>query len=539
MNDICRQALKFNWDENYHNLSIYIVYFLVIMKILFVWPNKDQFGYKPIGLSLLSGIAKRLGYKCELFDTTEIDFGFLDNTRTREEINIFKPIDFSPFNIKKKDIELEAYFSNFFNDFSPDCLAFSVLSDEYLIAARIVEIARNIDPEIPIIWGNKFTTLNPHKTLKDFDIDYACIGEGITAFPELIRVLEENADPKKIKNIWMKDGNSIIKNELNPIHLNLDSLPYLDWEMFDKRHFYKPYDGKVYIGGDHMINWGCPNSCTYCINQYYREMYLEQNLLIRMRRYSIDRIVDELSYLKNRFSLEFFKFHDEDFLLKPMPYLRELSEQYKIKVNLPFVIMTNSKFVTEEKVKLLKEMNCVSVSIGIETGDEKIRKKLLKRIDTREEIINAFKLFRKYYIRTSSFNMFGIPFETRETYWKTVDINRDANVQYPNTTFFYPFEGTKLREIAIKEGFFNPDGNDKDTLFQHDKPALHFKNLSENDLIAMRTAFNLYVKLPKFYYIYIRRSEVLDKIGQLLRIILTKIYKKTVFINDGWFIMLK
>ena len=49
------------------------------MRILFIRPNKDAFGYKPIGLSLLSAIAKELGWETKLFDTTEIDFGFYES----------------------------------------------------------------------------------------------------------------------------------------------------------------------------------------------------------------------------------------------------------------------------------------------------------------------------------------------------------------------------------------------------------------------------------------------------------------------------
>jgi len=63
--------------------------------------------------------------------------------------------------------------------------------------------------------------------------------------------------------------------------------------------------------------------------------------------------------------------------------------------------MANFKFVTEDKVKLLKKMNCVSVPLGVETGDPEIRKNLLNRVDSLDQIKNAFHLLKKLVSATS------------------------------------------------------------------------------------------------------------------------------------------
>ena len=131
------------------------------MKILFVWANKDGFGFKPIGLSLLSGIARSLGWETRLFDTTEFDFGFVDNTQAGESAKIFKPTNRSQYGLVKKKLDLEERFTKMIDEFKPDCLALSVLCDEYLLANKIASIFKNIHPRLPIIWGGKYPTLNP------------------------------------------------------------------------------------------------------------------------------------------------------------------------------------------------------------------------------------------------------------------------------------------------------------------------------------------------------------------------------------------
>ena len=417
------------------------------MKVLFVWPNKDSFGYKPIGLSLLSAMARRLDWETKLFDTTEIDFGYTDNTQAGEEAKIYKPVDLSKYNFQKKRISLELAFSKTLKEFNPDCLAISVLSDEFLIAAQITKIAKKDFPELPVIWGGKFPTLNPRAALEKYNVDFVCVGEGLEAFADFLEGLAGRKDPYKIPNIWAKRGDTTVINNLRPLKQGLDDLPYVDWEIFDKRHFYKPFDGKVYISGDHMLNWGCPYHCSYCMNDFYHTLYKNKYFL---RRYSVNRIIKELKYLKEKYDIKFIKFHDEDFLMRPLENLEELSRAYKAEVNIAFVIETNPKSVTEEKVRLLKYMNCVSVSMGIETGDDNLRKDILKRVDAESDIIKAFLLFKKMGIRTSSFNMLGIPYETRTTYEKSIELNRKCMVQYPDINFFYPFEGTGLRRISKK-----------------------------------------------------------------------------------------
>ena len=233
------------------------------MKVLFIWPNKDSFGFKPIGLSLLSGIARNLGWETRLFDTTEIDFGFIDNTQSGESAKIFKPVDLSQYGLQKRKLSLSSKFVEALETFKPDCLALSVLSDEFLIATQLSNIAKKIYPEVPIIWGGKYPTLNPEKVLKELCADFVCVAEGLDAFSDFLKALSSGKDPYNIQNIWTSKNGSIIRNDIRPLRKDLDDLPYADWEIFDKRQFYKPFDGKAYISGDHMLNWGCPYHCTY------------------------------------------------------------------------------------------------------------------------------------------------------------------------------------------------------------------------------------------------------------------------------------
>lgn len=501
------------------------------MRILLVWPNKDQYGFKPMGLSLLSAILKKEGHIVELFDTTYIDFGFKTNIEVLTEIKVFKAVNLSKFNLSKKKVDLETELVKRLDSFKPDVVALSVLSDEIYIGHSISHIVKKWDKNTIVVWGNKAATMMPEQILANCDIDFVCIGEGINFISNFVEYIRQNKDLRVLPNLAFRDatGNTV-KNKLEPFYQNLDSLPYYDWSIFDDRHFITVYDGKIYRGGDHMIFWGCPNQCTYCINASYRKLY-GNNAGRFLRKYSVDRIIKELKYLVDTWELNFFKFRDEDFCLKPIDYFTELAEKYVNTINVPFTIMANARNITKEKVKLLKKMNCRSVSIGIENGNIKLRKEVLKRMETPDEIVKAVKLLNDAKIRTVSFNMLGIPFETRETIKETIDLNRRANIKYADSVFFFPLENTPLREISIKNNFFDENSG---KVFQTDKPALSFPNLSADELIAIRERFILYIKLPCEFYKYIERSKINDKVATALTKRLYNIFDECVTANNGF-----
>jgi anaerobic magnesium-protoporphyrin IX monomethyl ester cyclase len=499
------------------------------MRILFVWPNKDQFGFKPMSLSLLSAILKKGGHEVDLFDTTFMDFGFKDNTEVRKKIRIFKEVDFSGYDVVKRQVDLEETLARKLDEFRPDIVGVSALSDEIYIGFEVSGIVKKWNEKTTVIWGNKAATMAPEKVLACKDVDFICLGEGIEFMPEFVECISRKGNPGRIKNIGYRYNGKIVKNELRPYYHDPDDLPFFDWSIFDKRQFLKPYDGKVYKGGDHMIYWGCPNQCTYCINSSYRKLY-GPGAGRFLRRYSVDRIIGELKYLTDNWGVNFFKFHDEDFCLKPMEYFRDLAEKYQRDIGAPFTIMANARNVTRGKVDLLKKMNCVSVTLGIETGNSKLRKEILKRRETREEIIEATKMFNDAGIRTSAFNMLAIPYENRQTVMETIELNRKAGVLYPNAGFFFPLEGTELRDIAIHNGFF--DGS-SDLVFRNDRPTLVFPDISGEELIALRERFVLYIKMPYVFQKYIERSERNDPIGRKLTDELYKIYDECAFVHDG------
>jgi len=90
--------------------------------------------------------------------------------------------------------------------------------------------------------------------------------------------------------------------------------------------------------------------------------------------------------------------------------------------------------------------------LGIESGNDRIRRKILGRNISNEQIINACRMFKKIKIRTFAYNMIGIPFEGPREILDTVVCNARAKVDSLQVSILYPYEKTDIYELCKKEG---------------------------------------------------------------------------------------
>lgn len=471
-----------------------------MVNVLFIYPNMNAEGYIQVGLALLSAILKKGGHKTELFDTTFYDTGGDNDRVIAEKYLQFKKIKNSKvFEREKVDIlsELKKKIKNC----RPDLIAATCTSNDYGFLKNLL-IGIKKDTNIPVILGGPHPTVTPEKTIEEDFVDMICVGEGEYALLELCDSLSNKKDITSIKNLWVKKDGKIFKNSVRPLLHDLDSLPYLDWTIFDEKHHYRPFSGKVYYFGWFEFGRGCPFACNYCINPYLHQMYKGDKFY---RAKSPIRMIEEIKYFKENYPLEFIRFVDETFLAMPIEKIEEFAELYKKEINLPFIMSTRVESINSKTVEILKNMGtCKHVSMGIESGSERIRKDVCNRHMDNKKIVEAFKLLRETGIKTTAFNMIGFPTETRENIFETIEINRDAKPEFSVVSFFYPYEGTPLRKVCLEKGYIKEDSK---VVNYAAETILDMPQITQKELKGIRKTFNLYVKSPKILFPIIKIAE--------------------------------
>jgi anaerobic magnesium-protoporphyrin IX monomethyl ester cyclase len=150
----------------------------------------------------------------------------------------------------------------------PDVIALSFLSTTTYPAVK--SMARRLKaeaPEIPIIVGGPFATLNADRILKDCpDIDCVGMGEGEELLPEYVEHLH---DPGSVAGLVWRNGPQIVQNTPRPLIRNLDQFPYPDRTSLPIDYIESlPLDVPAVLSLDKFCtvqtSRGCPYSCIYC-----------------------------------------------------------------------------------------------------------------------------------------------------------------------------------------------------------------------------------------------------------------------------------
>lgn len=405
------------------------------MRVLFVYPDilsspRKLFNF---GIGYMSAVLKGEGHKTELC-----------HLKTKSDVNnLFRVII----------------------SFSPDLIAFSSVTDEF---QNVKEISKKIKDkfDIFIICGGIHPTLDPDCLEESKGLDGICRGEGEYAILELVEKREQGVDYLDTKNFWFKKGGGLIKNPLRPLIGDLNELPYPDREIVDYQEIIDNTDG----GAQFVFNRGCPFNCPYCSNSALRALYQGIGKYVRQR--GVEKALNEIEQVVEKYKVKYWTSEDSLFSLNKK-WVLEFCAGYKERFkDLPFNCLVRVETCDAEIFKSLREAGCFSVSIGVESGNPWIRKEVLKRNMSNEEIKQTFILAKEQDLETVAHNMVGLPYEDVEKFADTIKINREIKPTGSLLHIFQPYPGTALSDLCIKNGWVREDISDN-----------FFAHLVENDTI--------------------------------------------------------
>jgi radical SAM superfamily enzyme YgiQ (UPF0313 family) len=163
-------------------------------------------------------------------------------------------------------------------------------------------------------------------------------------------------------------------------------------------------------------------------------------------------VIEELRGVKDEYGLELVYFQDDTWVLNKK-WLYEFLPRYKKEVGLPFIAYVRANMVDDELAFKLKDAGCRVVDMGVETGDETRRNAILRKGITDNDLVTAARLFRKYKLRFRTTNMLGLPGETLNDAFKTLEVNITLKPDFSWCSIFQPFPKLELTEVALKGGY--------------------------------------------------------------------------------------
>ncbi|MDD5565769.1 MAG: radical SAM protein [Candidatus Omnitrophica bacterium] len=375
------------------------------------------------------------------------------------------------------------------------------IGNVHFVAKRIKESF----PGAKIALGGVHATFLPLETLRDYpEFDFIVSGEGEETFFDLYNSLScGKPGAGVIAGLsFLEDGTIKTNPSREKIH-NLDGLPFPAWESFPLAKEYPV-----------MTSRGCPFECIFCANPNGR--------VLRAR--SAESVVSEFEWVVNTFHPQRIVFWDEGltFDRRRAESIFDSLIKKGLHKKVRWYAQTHVSSVDYLLCKKMKEAGCVSIGLGIESGNERILSRLRKKTSI-SKIEKAVKDAKRAGLPVEGYFIFGHPHETKETALDTLRFAVRLNPEYPVFGIMVPYPGTEVLRMAQEgEGDYrllSRDWSDYNKQLGH---ALELTNLNRRQLELFQLKGYMYVficnvrliSLARFFFRY--RKEALAFLKKML-----------------------
>lgn len=385
-----------------------------MLNITFVYPD-----FENLGVEYLMSVCKRSGFNVNFV------FYYAEDPYTK---------------LKNHKVDY-AKIANDVIKSKPDVVVFSCVTDSYLHQLNCAENLKKKLPSAITIFGGIHVTAAWRNVIKNSCVDCVALGEGEVSLPEFLSKCIEKGSfslpESPVKGVVFKKGGIIIGDgELGQLP-ELDAIPFPEKEMFYSAMGFFPKE--YYI----ITSRGCPYKCNYCYNSIFDKQPL--------RRRSVENVINELVWAKEKFKIKYVHFCDDSFTSN-LKWLGDFCETYRNKVNLPFLCSANPMLINQEIVNYLKYAGCVDVQIGVQSLSEKICKNILNRPTNEAKIEKSIHLIKDAGMMVQVDHMLGIPDDTIEEEEKAIMFYNKVKPDIVSVFWLTYYPGTKIIEIAKQKG---------------------------------------------------------------------------------------
>lgn len=379
------------------------------------------------------------------------------------------------------------------------------------IAGKIcMALKNNTDTKVAI--GGLHPSALPQRTLEEESVDFVIEGEGPYTLEALLKVLRSGgSDYSHVPGLWYFENDSVRNNPPAPLIKDLDRmLPVAAWDLLPmiqyKAHNWHCFDdiyNRIPYGAIYT-SLGCPYSCVFCcINTPFGKPG------IRYR--SPELVVKEIGLLVERYGIKNIKVVDELFVLSEKHYMTIVDVLLKKGYDLNFWVYARVDTVKPENLERMKKAGISWIALGIESANPDIRDQASKRMRV-NDIKHVVRMIQDADIHVIGNYIFGLPDDTIETMQETLEMAMDLNCEFTNFYSAMAYPGSKLYEIAMKEGWQLPKEWHGYSQHSYETLPLPTKHISAKEVLKFRDeAFHKYFSNPAYL------SMIEDKFGRHIR----------------------
>lgn len=332
-------------------------------------------------------------------------------------------------------------------------IGLKLFSEDITSAKETIAIIKEICPTTAVIVGGPHPSGAPVHTMTAISqADYGFIGESETGLPALIKKIEEGGEIstemlKKIPGLIWRDNKEVTCNPPKFME-DLDSLGLPSWDLMSPAEY--PPDAfnplcKSFPVAPIITSRGCPYKCTFC------SVHTIAGNKVRTR--TAESVMREINFLYQKYGVKEFRIVDDNFTFYSNHAKQICEKIIKSGLQIQWACANGVRLdsLDEEILRLMKRAGCYSLSIGIESGSEKILRLIKKGLEIKL-IKEKVSLINKVGLQAEGFFMLGFPGENLRDIRETLDLAMCLKINFAAFSICTPFPGTELFESLIKQG---------------------------------------------------------------------------------------
>ena len=242
-----------------------------------------------------------------------------------------------------------------------------------------------------------------------------------------------------------------------------------------------------------------------------------------VRKRSPENLIEEILLVKGKYKMETISFSDDIFTLNKK-WLSKFLDLYKKELGTPFICNTHPNTISKKEIIHLKNAGCYGLMVGVETSNEKLRKRVLNKNISNRRIMKTASLIKKHNLKLLTFNMVGLPGETIEDAFETIKFNIKLKADYCYSSILQPLPKTKIAEYAIKNNYLNSNFSLYDAI---NNQGIYFKSKYKKEL----------GNLSNMFYIAVKNPQLIPLVKHLIKLPSNKLFEKIEILSYGYNVM--
>ncbi len=351
--------------------------------------------------------------------------------------------------------------------FQPDIVGITANTPQVMQAWRTARGIKSVMPNVPVVLGGPHVSVLPGESTRRPEVDIVVRGEGEPAWLKLCAAIDRNkkGNPNFSIADWLDPENPELAGILgityhtadgqehhNPDHppvADLDTLPWPAYHLFKMDRYTNLQPATDAIDGSKsfsiMTSRGCPYRCTFC----------SQSIMpVKWRARSPENVLAEWRHLVEELGAQEIGVLDDsaNIDMNRMMQISDLLVENNLN-HVPWIFVNGirANLATKEVLAHMKAAGLKRTAFGVESGDPDVLLSIDKKID-HDTIRQAFKNAKAVGIETIGFFIIGLPGETEESMDRTIQFACEVDPLIANFSMMTPYPGTKVYEIAKRQG---------------------------------------------------------------------------------------